>query len=49
MQMIAWVAKRHFNADSLEALVDAGFLTKEEYAVLRKCLDYLGSSLAATS
>ncbi|ERP92409.1 PII uridylyl-transferase [Alcanivorax sp. P2S70] len=41
IQMIAWVAKRHFNADSLEALVGAGFLTKEEYAVLRKCLDYL--------
>ncbi len=41
VQMIAWVAKRHFNADSLEALVDAEFLTKEEYSVLRKCLDYL--------
>ena len=41
IQMIAWVAKRHFNADSLEPLVGAGFLTKEEYAVLRKCLDYL--------
>ncbi|MEE3322223.1 MAG: [protein-PII] uridylyltransferase [Pseudomonadota bacterium] len=41
VQMIAWVAKRHFNADSLEALVDAEFLTQEEYSVLRKCLDYL--------
>lgn len=41
VQMIAWVAKRHFNADSLEALVDADFLTKEEYSALRKCLDYL--------
>jgi len=41
VQMIAWVAKRHFNADSLEALVDVGFLTAEEYGVLRKCLDYL--------
>ncbi|EKF75102.1 PII uridylyl-transferase [Alcanivorax hongdengensis A-11-3] len=41
VQMIAWVAKRHFNADSLEALVDVGFLTREEYGVLRKCLDTL--------
>ena len=41
VQMIAWVAKRHFNADSLEALVDVGFLTEEEYGVLRKCQDYL--------
>ncbi|MDX1803802.1 MAG: [protein-PII] uridylyltransferase [Alcanivorax sp.] len=41
VQMIAWVAKRHFNADSLEALVDVGFLTNEEYGVLRKCLDTL--------
>ncbi len=41
VQMIAWVAKRHFNADSLEALVNDGFLTPEEYGVLRKCLDYL--------
>ena len=41
VQMIAWVAKRHFNADSLEALVSDGFLTPEEYGVLRKCLDYL--------
>jgi len=41
VQKIAWVAKRHFNADSLEALVSDGFLTPEEYGVLRKCLDYL--------
>ncbi len=41
VQMIAWVAKRHFNTDSLEALVSNGFLTPEEYGVLRKCLDYL--------
>ena len=41
VQMIAWVAKRHFNTESLEALVSNGFLTPEEYGVLRKCLDYL--------
>ncbi len=34
IQMIAWVAKRHFNADSLEALVKNGFLLEDEY----KCL-----------
>jgi [protein-PII] uridylyltransferase len=41
VQMIAWVAKRHFGADSLEALVDAGFLTQPEYDVLRRGLDFL--------
>lgn len=41
LQMIAWVAKRHFNADNLEALVDAGFLTGDEYGVLTKCLHEL--------
>lgn len=41
VQMIAWVAKRHFGADSLEALVDAGFLTADEHRVLSKCLESL--------
>ncbi|ASK34122.1 [protein-PII] uridylyltransferase [Alcanivorax sp. N3-2A] len=41
VQMIAWVAKRHFGADSLEALVRAGFLTEREYGAVRRCLDYL--------
>ncbi|HAB06150.1 MAG TPA: [protein-PII] uridylyltransferase, partial [Alcanivorax sp.] len=41
VQMIAWVAKRHFGADSLEALVDAGFLTADEHRELSKCLESL--------
>jgi [protein-PII] uridylyltransferase len=31
IQMIAWVTKRHFGADSLHQLVDQGFLTETEY------------------
>lgn len=41
VQMIAWVAKRHFGADTLKALVEAGFLTKKEYQALRRCLHFL--------
>ncbi len=36
IQMIGWVAKRHFNVDSLEQLVDKGFLLDEEYRTLHK-------------
>lgn len=31
IQMIGWVAKRHFGVDTLEQLISHGFLTKEEY------------------
>jgi [protein-PII] uridylyltransferase len=31
IQMIGWVAKRHFNADTLHDLVKHDFLTEEEY------------------
>jgi len=31
IQMIGWVAKRHYGADTLEELVDHGFLTADEY------------------
>lgn len=31
IQMIGWVAKRHFNADTLHDLVKHNFLTEEEY------------------
>jgi len=31
IQMIGWVAKRHFGADTLKQLISHGFLTKEEY------------------
>jgi [protein-PII] uridylyltransferase len=34
IQMIAWVTKRHFGADSLHQLVEKGFLTETEYLAL---------------
>lgn len=34
IQMIAWVAKRHFNTNSLHSLVEHGFLTQKEYQSL---------------
>ena len=34
IQTIAWVARRHFEADTLAGLVDHGFLTAEELAAL---------------
>lgn len=34
IQMIAWVAKRHFNAQTLHGLVEHGFLTETEYTDL---------------
>jgi len=34
IQMIGWVAKRHFGTDTLESLVDHNFLTREEYQTL---------------
>jgi [protein-PII] uridylyltransferase len=41
LQTIAWVAKRHFGADSLDDLVEVGFLTIDEHSILNKCQDYL--------
>jgi [protein-PII] uridylyltransferase len=35
IQTIAWVAKRHFGADTLYGLVEHGFLSEREYAELR--------------
>ena len=34
IQMIGWVAKRHFNAETLYSLVGHGFLTEHEYTAL---------------
>jgi len=34
IQMIAWVAKRHFDAQTLHGLVEHGFLTETEYTDL---------------
>ncbi len=36
IQMIGWVAKRHFNADTLHDLVKHDFLTEEEYQTLHE-------------
>ena len=36
IQMIGWVAKRHFNAQSMHDLVKHGFLTEEEYQTLHE-------------
>jgi [protein-PII] uridylyltransferase len=41
IQTIAWVAKRHFAADSLEELVDHNYLTHDEFFELLECQDYL--------
>ena len=41
IQMIGWVAKRHFGADSLHELVARGFLTEDEYKSLSDGQDYL--------
>ncbi len=36
IQMIGWVAKRHFDAETLHELVDHGFLTENEYQTLHE-------------
>jgi len=36
IQMVGWVAHRHFNTQSLHGLVDAGFLEEHEYLALQK-------------
>lgn len=36
IQVIGWVAKRHFDVDTLEQLVDHGFLTEQEYQTLHQ-------------
>jgi len=41
IQTIAWVAKRHFEADSLEELVEHNYLTQNEFYELLECQDYL--------
>lgn len=41
IQTIAWVAKKHFQADSLEELVEHQYLTRNEYFELLECQDYL--------
>lgn len=41
IQMIGWIAKRHFGADSFEELAELGFLTEKELSILNEGLDYL--------
>jgi [protein-PII] uridylyltransferase len=47
IQTIAWVAKRHFVADSLEELVSHKYLTQNEFFELLECQDYLWRMRAA--
>jgi len=41
IQMIGWVAKRHFGTEELRELVDHGFLTRTEYQTLNTGLAFL--------
>jgi len=41
IQMINWVAKRHFNVESLEELVGKDFITPEEYIQLKRGESFL--------
>ena len=43
IQMIAWVANRHFGTASLDELVERDFLTREEYQTLIRGRDLLWS------
>jgi len=47
IQTIAWVAKHHFSADSLEELVAHKYLTQNEFFELLECQDYLWRMRAA--
>lgn len=41
IQMIGWVAKRHFGAQTLHGLVEHGFLTEPEYLTLAQGQEFL--------
>lgn len=41
IQVIGWVAKRHFGAETLQDLIDHGFLTEPEYQALIRGQNFL--------
>ncbi|MGK0296912.1 MAG: [protein-PII] uridylyltransferase, partial [Gammaproteobacteria bacterium] len=41
IQMIGWVAKRHFNVQNLHDLIEHNFLTQEEYVLLNEGNEFL--------
>ncbi len=41
IQTIFWVAKKHFRAETLQELINHGYLTHEEYQELSECLENL--------
>ncbi|NOX76016.1 MAG: [protein-PII] uridylyltransferase [Gammaproteobacteria bacterium] len=41
LQIIGWVVKRHFGAETLRELVDHHFLTEHEYCALMEAQDFL--------
>ncbi len=41
IQMIGWIAKRHFGIQKIEELIDLGFLREEEMGILKRGLDFM--------
>lgn len=41
IQMIGWIAKRHFGASSVEELVERGFLLEKERKILNAGMDFM--------
>ena len=41
IQIIGWVAKRHYDVERLHHLIDEDFMTPEEYQTLSECRDFL--------
>ena len=41
LQMVGWIAKRHFGADSFDEIRKTGFFTEDEHQILLKCQDHL--------
>jgi [protein-PII] uridylyltransferase len=41
IQMVGWIAKRHFNVDNLHDLVYHGFLSEDEYRALMNAREFL--------